>query len=335
MRRPLATLCLILLAFPAAASRIVAQEPASEADRALLAAAAANLEAASSWRADFAFALQIDGDLALPGLSLAAEMAVLAADGSFTYIDGGSAFALDASLAIPLLRFFLFPEAPDDRFELEMVYQEGALHIALDDGVDRINEVIPLDVAALVGIDAAMTEMAAEFEAALIVLSEKHSELRRLPDAAGFTVLQSELDARALALDPALPSLLIDMLQQLDDRMSESAPWSDDTSDIAMDLDTVDFSELVAALDMVELFVEEATVRVTYSLDAKGEELRALALEAEVVVNLAAVLAQLDNGGPQSGLESGELRLIMSAKATVSGYGEAFPPLLPPNSGVR
>ena len=75
---------------------------------------------------------------------------------------------------------------------------------------------------------------------------------------------------------------------------------------------------------MVELFVEEATVRVTYSLDAEGEELRALALEAEVVVNLAA-LAQLDNGGPLSGLESGELRLIMSAKATMSGYGETFP----------
>ena len=325
MRRPLATLCLILLAFPAAASRIVAQEPASESDRALLAAAAANLEAASSWRADFAFAPQIDGDLALPGLSASAEMNVLEGSGSFTFIDGGSAFALDASLAIPLLRFFLFPEAPDDRFELEMVYQEGALHIALDDGVDRINEVIPLDVAALAEIDAAMTEMAAEFEAALMVLGEKHGELWRLSDAAGFTVLQSELDARALALDPALPSLLIDMLQQLDDRMSESAPWSDDTSDIAMDLDTVDFSELATALDMVELFVEEATVRVTYSLDAEGEELRALALEAEVVVNLAAVLAQLDNGGPQSGLESGELRLIMSAKATVSGYGEAFP----------
>ena len=323
MRRPLATLCLILLAFPAAASRIVAQEPASESDRALLAAAAANLEAASSWRADFAFALQIDGDLALPGLSLAAEMAVLAADGSFTFIDGGSAFALDASLAIPLLRFFLFPEAPDDRFELEMVYQEGALYIALDDGVDRINEVIPLDVAALAEIDAAMTEMAAEFEAALMVLGEKHGELWRLSDAAGFTVLQSELDARALALDPALPSLLIDMLQQLDDRMSESTPWSDASSGSGPDTDGS--TELVAALDMVELFVEEATVRVTYSLDAEGEELRALALEAEVVVNLAAVLAQLDNGGPQSGLESGELRLIMSAKATVSGYGEAFP----------
>ncbi len=319
MRRPLATLCLILLAFPAAASRIVAQEPASEADRALLAAAAANFEAAESWHADFAFALQIDGDLALPGLSLAAEMAVLEGSGSFTFIDGGSAFALDASLAIPLLRFFLFPEAPDDRFELEMVYQEGAL----DDGVDRINEVIPLDVAALAEIDAAMTEMAAEFEAALMVLSEKHSELRRLPDAAGFTVLQSELDARALALDPALPSLLIDMLQQLDDSMSESAPWSDASSGSGPDTDGS--TELVAALDMVELFVEEATVRVTYSLDAEGEELRALALEAEVVVNLAAVLAQLDNGGPQSGLEGGELRLIMSAKATMSGYGEAFP----------
>ena len=323
MRRPLATLCLILLAFPAAASRIVAQEPASEADRALLAAAAANFEAAESWHADFAFALQIDGDLALPGLSASAEMNVLAADGSFTFIDGGSAFALDASLVIPLLRFFLFPEAPGDRFELEMVYQEGALHIALDDGVDRINEVIPLDVAALVGIDAAMTEMAAEFEAALMVLSEKHGELRRLPDAAGFTVLQSELDARALALDPALPSLLIDMLQQLDDRMSESTPWSDASSGSGPDTDGS--TELVAALDMVELFVEEATVRVTYSLDAEGEELRALALEAEVVVNLAAVLAQLDNGGPQSGLEGGELRLIMSAKATMSGYGEAFP----------
>ena len=325
MRRSLATLCLILLAFPAAASRIVAQEPASESDRALLAAAAANLEAASSWRADFAFALQIDGDLALPGLSASAEMAVLAADGSFTFIDGGSAFALDASLAIPLLRFFLFPEAPGERFELEMVYLEGALHIALDDGVDRINEVIPLDVAALVGMGAELGEEVAKFEVVLTALGEKHGELWRLSDAAGFTVLQSELDARALALDPALPSLLIDILQQLDDRMSESAPWSDDASDIAMDLDTVDFSELATALDMVELFVEEATVRVTYSLDAEGEELRALALEAEVVVNLAAVLAQLDNGGPQSGLEGGELRLIMSAKATMSGYGEAFP----------
>ena len=322
MRRPLATLCLILLVFPAVASRIVAQEPASEADRALLAAAAANLEAASSWRADFAFALQIDGDLALPGLSASAEMAVLAADGSFTFIDGGSVFALDASLAIPLLRFFLFPEAPGERFELEMVYQEGALHIALDDGVDRINEVIPLDVAALVGMGAELGEEAAEFEAALMVLSEKHSELRRLPDAAGFTVLQSELDARALALDPALSSLLIDMLQQLDDRMSESAPWSDASSGSGPDTDG--FTELATALDMVELFVEEATVRVTYSLDAEGEELRALALEAELIINLAA-LAQLDNSGPLSGLEGGELRLIMSAKATMSGYDETFP----------
>ena len=227
MRRPLATLCLILLVFPAVASRIVAQEPASEADHALLAAAAANLEAASSWRADFAFALQIDGDLALPGLSASGEMDALEGSGSFTLVDGGAAFALDASLAIPLLRFFLFPEAPGERFELEMVYQEGALHIALDDGVDRINEVIPLDVAALVGMGAELGEEAAKFEVVLTALSEKHSELRRLSDAAGFTVLQSELDARALALDPALPSLLIDMLQQLDDRMSENAPWSD------------------------------------------------------------------------------------------------------------
>ena len=322
MRRPLATLCLILLVFPAMASRIVAQEPASEADRALLAAAAANLEAASSWRADFAFALQIDGDLALPGLSASAEMAVLAADGSFTFIDGGSVFALDASLAIPLLRFFLFPEAPGERFELEMVYQEGALHIALDDGVDRINEVIPLDVAALVGMGAELGEEVAKFEVVLTALGEKHGELWRLSDAAGFTVLQSELDARALALDPALSSLLIDMLQQLDDRMSESAPWSDASSGSGPDTDGS--TELVAALDMVELFVEEATVRVTYSLDAKGEELRALALEAELIINLAA-LAQLDNSGPLSGLEGGELRLIMSAKATMSGYGETFP----------
>ena len=249
-------------------------------------------------------------------------MAVLAADGSFTFIDGGSVFALDASLAIPLLRFFLFPEAPGERFELEMVYQEGALHIALDDGVDRINEVIPLDVAALVGMGAELGEEVAKFEVVLTALGEKHGELWRLSDAAGFTVLQSELDARALALDPALSSLLIDMLQQLDDRMSESAPWSDASSGSGPDTDGS--TELVAALDMVELFVEEATVRVTYSLDAKGEELRALALEAELIINLAA-LAQLDNSGPLSGLEGGELRLIMSAKATMSGYGETFP----------
>ena len=203
-----------------------------------------------------------------------------------------------------------------------MVYQEGALHIALDDGVDRINEVIPLDVAALVGMGAELGEEAAKFEVVLTALGEKHGELWRLSDAAGFTVLQSELDARALALDPALPSLLFDMLQQLDDRMSENAPWSDASSGSGPDADGS--TELATALDMVELFVKEATVRVTYSLDAEGEELRALALEAEVVVNLAA-LAQLDNGGPQSGLEGGELRLIMSAKATMSGYGETFP----------
>ena len=331
MRRLLATLCLILLAFPAAASRIAAQEPASEADHALL-AAAANFEAANSWRADFAFALQLDGDLALPGLSASAEMNVLEGSGSFTFIDGGSAFALDASLAIPLLRFFLFPEAPGDRFELEMVYQEDALHIALDDGVDRINEVIPLDVAALVGMGAELGEEAAKFEVVLTALGEKHGELWRLSDAAGFTVLQSELDARALALDPALPSLLIDMLQQLDDRMSESAPWSDASSGSGPDTDGS--TELVAALDMVELFVEEATVRVTYSIDAEDEELRALALEAEVVVNLAAVLALglVDDGAPPLNELDGELRFILSGEATMSGYGEA---LLPPNSGVR
>ena len=320
MRRPLATLCLILLAFLVAASGIAAQEPASEADRALLAAAAANFEAASSWRADFAFALQIDGDLALPGLSASGEMDALEGSGSFTLVDGGAAFALDASLVIPLLRFL--PEAPGDRFDMQVVYQDGMLQIALDDGVDRINEVIPLDVAALVGMGAELGEEAAKFEVVLTALGEKHGELWRLSDAAGFTVLQSELDARALALDPALPSLLIDMLQQLDDRMSENAPWSDASSGSGPDADGS--TELATALDMVELFVEEATVRVTYSLDAEGEELRALALEAEVVVNLAA-LAQLDNGGPQSGLEGGELRLIMSAKATMSGYGETFP----------
>ena len=333
MRRPLATLCLILLAFPAAASRIVAQEPASEADRALL-AAAANFEAANSWRADFAFALQIDGDLALPGLSASAEMDVLVADGSFTFIDSGSAFALDASLAIPLLRFFLFPEAPGERFELEIVYQEGALHIALDDGVDRINEVIPLDVAALVGMGTELGEEAAEWEAAFMVLAEEHSELWRLPDAAGLTILQSQLDARALALDPALPSLLIDMLQQLDGSMSESAPRPNDASDITMDLYTGDFSELAIALDMAQLLVDEAEVRMTYSIDAEDEELRALALEAEVVVNLAAVLALglVDDGAPPLNELDGELRFILSGEATLSGYGEA---LLPPNSGVR
>ena len=320
MRRPLATLCLVLLAFLAAASRITAQEAASEADRALLAAAAANFEAASSWRADFALALQLDGDLALPGLRLAAEMDVLAGDGSLIFSDDGRAFALDVSLEIPLLQFL--PEARGDGLELQLVYQEGELHIALDDGTESFHEMLPLDVAEIIAMGAEWSEEATEFEAALTALSEEHSELWRLPDAAGLTVLQSELDVRALALDPALAPLLIDMLQQLEGSMSESAPWSDASRGSGPDTDG--FTELTTARDMAQLFVEEATVRTTYSLDAAGEELRGLALEAELIINLEA-LALLGDVGPLSDLEGGELRIVMSAEATMSGYGEAFP----------
>ena len=201
MRRPLAMLCLILLAFLVAASGIAAQETASEADRALLAAAVANFEAASSWRADFTLALQLDGDLALPGLRLAAEMDVLTGGGSLIFSDDGRAFALDVSLEIPLLQFV--PEAHGDSLDLQLVYQEGELHFALDDGTEIFNEVLPLDAAEIIAMGAEWSEEATEFEAALTALSEEHSELWRLPDAAGLTVLQSELDVRALALDPA------------------------------------------------------------------------------------------------------------------------------------
>ncbi len=335
MRRPLATLCLILLAFPVAASGIAAQEPASEADRALLAAAAANLEAASSWRADFAFVLQIDGDLALPGLSASAEMAALAADGSFTFIDSGSAFALDMSLSLPIFTA-LAPEVPGNRTDLQVVYREGALHLTQDYGYgdEHDYEILPFDMTALHEMEAEM----AEFEAAFMTLAEEHSELWRLPDAAGLTILQSQLDARALARDPALPPLLIDMLQQLGGSMSEIAPRPNDASNIAMDLYTGDFSELAIALDMAQLLVDEAEVRMTYSIDAEDEELRALALEAEVVVNLAAVLALglVDDGAPPLNELDGELRFILSGEATMSGYGETFPlPSAPPNNGAR
>lgn len=323
MRRMLTTICFAMMVTWIAAGGIAAQEAASEEERVLLDAALANWEAARSWRADFTFALQIDGDLALPGLSATMEMDALEGSGSFTLIDSYEAFALDMSLSIPLLATIATAMPGGDRYEMQLIYAEDELHITLDDGAERFHEALPFDAELFAEMDAEATE----FEAALMALTENHSEWWRLPDADGRTVLQSELDGRALMLDPALAPLLIDTLRWLEDYTSETVSWSDVS--MGNDLDTADFSELEAALGMMQLFVEEATVRTTYLFDAESEELRELVQEAELIIDLAALALLVSEDEPLGELD-GELRLIMSAEATISGYGEAFPlPSLP------
>lgn len=319
MRRILITICLALISTGIAAGGIAAQEAASEEERVLLDAALANWEAARSWRADFTFAIQFDGDLALPGLSVTMEMDALEGSGSFTLIDSYEAFALDMSLSIPLLATIATAMPGSDHYEMQLIYAEDELHITLDDGAERFHEALPFN--------AELYAEATEFEAALMALTEEHSEWWRLPDADGRTVLQSELDGRALMLDPALAPLLIDTLRWLEDYTSETVSWSDVST--GNDLDIADFSELAAVLELMQLFVEEATVRTTYLLDAESEELRELVQEAELIISLAALALLVSEGEPLDELD-GELRLIMSAEATISGYGETFPlPSLP------
>ncbi len=324
MRRPLATLCLILLVFPAVASRIVAQEPASEADRALLAAAAANLEAAESWHANFTLTLLLDGILEVEGLALDGQTSVLQADGILHYGEGGAAFAFEARLVISLRE--LFPEGPVDPIEARMalVLAEDELRIVLESGGERIQETVPLDTEALVGwykdwevrLSAELAEFGMTFEA----LVAEHGELWRLSDRAGHTVLQAALDGRQVLLDPGFTVPLVKLiLNLLNDLVENSAGLAEMPLNIGP-------LELGIALGFVFTLieVEEAEVKTTYVLAAEREELQAVELEAELILNLAA-LGLLEATGLLRDAEAGELRLRLIGKARLIDYGAALP----------
>ena len=335
MRTHLPLFCLILSIFLAAP--LVAQEPASEEERALLDAALTNWEAAPSWRADFTFALQIDGEFALPGLNMTIEMDALEGDGNFVYREGGAEFSLTAALLIPLLR--MVPEVPGEQFDIVLALQDDELHLTLAMGNQLSQEVLPLISRTPIGMEEvweAEWSAAAEFEALFQELSEEHSAWWRLPDAAGLVVLQSELDGRALLLDTEWILPLVKLLRQTLSDIEGNWGWhwgwqpadipDDDWGYRGEEEETliIDLPELAMALGFVQLFVEEAALRTTYSLDAEREELQTVALVAELILNLEA-LALLDDGDPLSGWEGGELRILLNGKMRLSEFGEALP----------
>ena len=323
MRRRWFLICLLGMLLLPAVSGVRAQEvappAASEGDRALLRAAAANLAAAESGRVHFSLALQLDGALAQ-----AEESALLKASGRFDYDAGGTLWSLETQLALWLPELFSAGAADPLELTLALARDEETLQVALQKDKDglRFQVDVPLDrlpldegwrpeTSPFAGDEeesAAWRAELAEFRMTLQALLREHSELWRLPDHGGDTVLQATLDGRQVLLDPGFTVPLMELiLSFLADLEGNGASWEE----LPLSIGPL---ELALALGFLFRIVDEADVKTTYVLAAGEEALRALSLDAKLTLNLA-LPGLAEAVGILGAAEPGALRLQLSGKA--------------------
>ena len=323
MRRRWFLICLLgMLLLPAASGAWAQEAPppaASEGDRALLRAAAANLAAAESGRLDFSLSLQLAGTLAQVG-----ETALLKASGHFDYGAGGAEWSLETQLALWLPELFSEATAAPLELTLALAQDEETLQIALQKDKDglRFQVSVPLDRLPLAEgwrpettpfagdeeRSAAWRAELAEFRMTLQALLREHSELWRLPDHGGDTVLQATLDGRLVLLDPGFTVPLMELiLGFLADLEENGAGWEE----LPLSIGPL---ELALALGFLFRIVDEADVKTTYVLATEGEALRALALDAKLTLNLA-LPGLAEAVGILGAAEPGTLHLQLSGKA--------------------
>lgn len=308
---------LLIQAASGAGAQEAAPSVASESDRALLRAAAANLVAAESGRVAFSLALQLDGTLAQ-----AEETALLKASGHLDYNTGSAAWSLETQLALWLPEPFSEQLTEPLELTLALAQDEGELRIALEKDGLRFQVGLPLDPSPLddewrsgilpFGRDeewfAEWRAELAEFRLTLQALLAEHGELWRLPDNAGDTVLQATLDGRQVLLDPGFTVPLMELiLGFLADLEENGAGWGE----LPLNIGPL---ELAIALGFLFRIVDEADVKATYVLVAERETLRALALDTKLTLNLA-LPGVAEAVGILGDAELGALRLQLSGKA--------------------
>ena len=332
---------LLVLLMASLALPVAAQEDgtASEEEIALFHKAEENLLAASSWQADFNLAFHIDGDITMPGMQMTADIEALTVQGQITVIDHGAAFALEETLASPLLE--LAPETPG-HLTIQLVNQDGLLHTTMQMDGETIS-MPAMPTALLLNFDI----LPSGFQDPLTTmmdLMEEHRHYQRLPAGPGSLSLQSELDLRALMLDPQMPVWLLNWLPSLDSMTAEFALQPQHESPQHDHYDQHDHersmsmrmsgrvSTLAEIFGLAQFLIEEATLREVRTIDSERAQLQKASAEVEMFINLdmlAPLLSDMEgNTMPEEFLrpflksDDSQLRLLMKADVTLSGINE-------------
>ena len=242
------TLCLVALA----ATPALAQEtttPASEADRALLNEAAANLAAADSYRIDlnFAFLASETGRATEPVFRLTGTMAVDAraemAEGEFTITNS-------TGEVLPTTRFILSGDT--------LYWQQTPTNqwwAFASDELMADNSTSDDDIA---GLFAAFNDLNIA----------PYSALWRLPDEDGLVRLQTSFDLRSFLADPQIGNLVNALVN---DELE---------NEIGMTRE-----EIIGLIPLLSLILQEAQLESGYQIAPQSGELLELSVETQVRLN--------------------------------------------------